>query len=413
MNCLLQVIAEKKMAYVTRDIERAIGLSTPIEGYIIITNNSPFAQAYAKQHTGVYIIPSERILDTHELLSHEQTKQILETNAITRVLVFKPTAIIEDICTTNGWQLLNPPAALAKTVEEKISQVAWLGDLASLLPPHTIDTVQHIAWNGEPFIVQFNRAHTGSGTLFIQSEEDLRPIQQRFPQRPARVSAYINGYTITNNTIVSDTNILIGNISYQITGLAPFTTEPFSTIGNDFSLPHRLLTYTQQSTFKEMANAIGKRLQSQGWRGAFGIDVLVEKETGMLYLLEINARQPASVSFESYLQEYHRPKNSDALTTFEAHLAAVLGADLSQQQLVPLTDGAQIIIRQQGQSTTTIEAVANTLSAASFRVIPYNNSDANSDLLRIQSTTGIMQNHAQFNEHGQRIVHTITAQSLI
>ena len=96
--------------------------------------------------------------------------------------------------------------------------------------------------------------------------------------------------------------MLLGNISYQITGLKPFTDLPFSTIGNDWALPHKYLSKKQISQYKKIATDVGLKLQKAGWKGLFGIDVVVDDKTNKLYLLEINCRQPASTTYESQLQ---------------------------------------------------------------------------------------------------------------
>jgi hypothetical protein len=43
-------------------------------------------------------------------------------------------------------------------------------------------------------------------------------------------------------------------------------------------------------------------MSAQGWRGLFGIDVIKDLERNAIHLIEINARQPASTSFEAKLQ---------------------------------------------------------------------------------------------------------------
>ncbi len=407
MTQLFQVLEQHPLVYIARDIERALGVKQLPPGYHIITNATRFAKTQAALYpNNIHLIDEATILDTHELLQHNNTAPYIASHNIQQVLVFKQTAMIEAICQRMGLRLLNPAATLAKTVEEKISQVTWLAELATWLPPHTIDIAKNIAWNGEAFILQFNRAHTGSGTMLIRSAEELQKIQTIFPNRPVRVSAFINGYTITNNTIVTDTDIVIGNISQQITGLAPFTNEAFVTIGNDFALPQTTLNYTQRSLYTELANLIGKKLQQQGWRGAFGIDAMIDNSSGQLYLLEINARQPASVTFESWLQLSKRAKNSEALTTFEAHLCALLNIDITGKTLVPLCDGAQIILRHQGQTTSSIDRIEQAINHE-YTVIRYDNTEPNSDVLRIQSEKGFLASPTTLTPQGNHLVETI------
>ena len=190
---------------------------------------------------------------------------------------------------------------MADKIESKISQIEWLGHLAKYLPKHRVDICQNIKWPGKPFILQYNHAHTGSGTLFINTKKRLNELAIKFPKRPVRISQYIEGPAFTNNNVVWDDKILMGNINYQITGLAPFTDNKFATIGNDWMLPSKVLSTKQIKQYKQIVTEIGRKLSKDGWKGLFGIDIIMDEKNGRLYLLEINARQPASTTFESQL----------------------------------------------------------------------------------------------------------------
>lgn len=326
----------ENIVYITRDIERALGLPRETPGYFIITNESPFAKRGES-------------LDTHELLALKETAAFLEKLREPKILVFKNTPQIERIAGERGWRLLNPSAELSARVEEKISQIMWLGELERFMPPHRVAVVKDISWDGTPFILQFNHAHTGLGTLHIKTPADLRRVQEQFPDRPARVMQFISGPVFTNNNVVARDAILVGNINYQITGIAPFTDNPFATIGNDWGFMKRYLSEIHVEEYQKIATLIGKKLRADGWKGLFGIDVIVDSTSGALYLLEINARQPASTTYESQLQEKSLQSSKFGMTTFGAHISALLGHDLSSASLIPIDDGAQIFIRNKKQ----------------------------------------------------------------
>lgn len=404
MTDILQVVQTTPICYVTRDLERAEGFGQSTPGFFVITNSTAYARQKAEQNQSILCIESEDILSTAELLQHEQTTAFLEKNNLTRIVVFKPTTQIERLCAEQNRTLLNPSAKLAATVEEKISQIDWLGDLSEHMPSHYVAPLKDVAFADEPMIVQFNRAHTGTGTMLVESKEQLEELQKQFPNRPAKVSAVVDGFTVTVNAVVGS-DILVSSISYQITGLAPFTTRTFATVGNDYALPKQLLEYKQQTQVKELANTIGKKLKQDGWKGAFGIDVMIDRNTQEVFLLEINARQPASVSFESQMQLQQKSKRSQALTTFEAHVFALLEQDFPSTSLVPVEQAAQITLRNQ-QHNIDLELLQQELKE--YTTIPYENTDFESDLLRIQSQDPIMQADGIFNSTGQQIVNHIT-----
>src|SRR3989339_73258 len=105
------------------------------------------------------------------------------------------------------------------------------------------------------------------------------------------------------------------------------------------------LARKQIKQYKKIVTDIGKKLNNDGWKGLFGVDIIVNEKTGQLYLLEINARQPASTTFESQLQILQDETEESKTTTFEAHLAAVLGIKPTNTELITINNGAQIVQR--------------------------------------------------------------------
>ncbi len=240
----------------------------------------------------------------------------------TNVVVFKNNPAIERYCKENGIILLNPPAELSEKIENKITQISFLGELASLLPKHSIQKVKDITWP-TPYILQWAHSHTGEGTLYI---EDISEIKSKFPERECRITTYIEGKTFTVNIVVGNT-IEVGNISEQITGLAPYTDNRFASVGNDWSVA------SPKEEITAMALKVGEKMKAAGWKGLFGIDVVFADR---LYLIEINARQPASATYESTLQKTN--------TVFENHIKALLGEPLHKHTMI--TTGRQIIDRR-------------------------------------------------------------------
>lgn len=256
-------------------------------------------------------------------VSGEETLDLLKkVQPGTNVVVFKNNSAIERYCKENGIILLNPPAELSEKIENKVTQVSFLGELASLLPKHSIQKVKDITWP-TPYILQWAHSHTGEGTLYI---EDISEIKNKFPERECRITTYIEGKTFTVNIVVGNT-IEVGNISEQITGLAPYTDNRFASVGNDWSVA------SPKEEIIAMALKVGEKMKAAGWKGLFGIDVVFADR---LYLIEINARQPASATYESTLQKTN--------TVFENHIKALLGEPLHKHTVI--TTGRQIIDRR-------------------------------------------------------------------
>lgn len=444
---LTETLAECPVVYVARDIERALAFGPNVlertwnpdewpKGYYIVTNDTDASQKIGLRMPGrIVSIPAtneqkDHLYDTHELLNHPSTRAFikkLSTGGKTpRIVVFKNTATIERICREHKWTLLNPRAAFAKLVEEKMTQVDWLDDLACYLPPHELVTGKDLTWNSVPYIVQFNHGHTGEGTLLITNEKHVHELHTTFPDRPVRRTQYIPGTMYTLNAVVaqgehrSQSSVIPGSISHQITGLIPFTDLPFATVGNDWGFAERTLSQEQKRKIVLIAKRIGKKLAEYGWRGLFGIDVIISDKTGDVYLIEVNARQPASTTFESALQrmarlehkagdtaaqEPHQSSHHRA-TLFEVHLAALLGLYKEHTHNIhtaAVTHGAQLVQR----ITSEIQGVHSTklmaLQQEEWALTIYTNTEINSDLVRVQSLGSFLSHAGALNEDGRKL----------
>jgi hypothetical protein len=217
----------------------------------------------------------------------------------------------------------------------------------------------------------------------------------------------VRGPSFTVNVVVASNKILVGNISYQITGMLPFTDNMFATVGNDWSVPHGLLDQNEIDYIYEMAHKIGTKMNISGWRGLFGIDVIRDDDKNVIHLIEINARQPASTTFESTLQLKNRAHGVAGITTFEAHIKALQGESISED-LIPINDGAQILQRVTQKVSLVSSEKITSLQALGLTIVSYVNTMHNEDLVRIQSDRGLVETHGRFNERGKKILEVLS-----
>jgi hypothetical protein len=396
----------ESLFYITRDIERALAPIGEPERLVIITNETPFAkQAQAREErTQIVLIRESEQLSTRALLNHPQVIKTLSQSHKPRIVVFKSNEQIEKICADRSWILLNPLSAVTNQVEEKISQIEWLGPYASLLPAHHIAVMKDVKAESYPFVIQFNHSHTGSGTHVIENHNDLVKLQTRFPDRPARVMRHIDGPTFTSNAVVMDGRVIRGQISYQITGLEPFTDNQCATIGNDWGVVSKLMPDIAQNAHTAMIDNIGAHLLASGYVGAFGIDTILEQKSGILYFLEINARQPASLTHESTLQHQ---QNSYAPTLFDLHLAALEKKTLDSNPVL-IKGGAQLIQRVTARTIKQGHVQTHDTSLSDVDVMTSPGSAPGDERLRCRSAKSFMSGHGTFTDLGLRIRNTLS-----
>ena len=395
--------------YISRELERAMGM-VPSATYRIVTNRTPYAEAVHAQYPDYVTLiedTGKEAMGTGDLIIHPITQKVIadirtHTGQNPYILVFKNTLRIEPLATSQGLTLLNPSAAIGEKIENKLSQLSWLGPLSKYLPPHRVEITKNIRFTGTPFILQWAHGHTGGGTILISREEELKAIQEKFPERRSRVTDFIQGSSFTVNVVVTADRIIPSTVSYQITGLAPFTDSAFSTVGNDWSLANSILNPSDKEWIKTVIAELGAKMHAEKWRGLFGIDMIRDEHSGKMYLIELNARQPASSTYESALQLKERAKGLSGLTTFEAHLKALVGESI-KENIIPIKEGAQIVQRVTKNISGYSEDAVGSLELAGFTVIAYENTKENEDLIRIQSENGIMKGHNELGDVGQKI----------
>jgi len=180
--------AKETIIYVTREIERALGIA-PNEHYRIITNRTAYGEDIKQKYPDFVTLVDDpaksgtESLGTGDLISHPETARVIaeiteKTGVRPYLLVFKNTARIEPLARERGWMLVNPPAQTCDKIENKISQVQWLAELERYLPRHRLEFTKNIRWNNEPFILQWAHGHTGGGTMLVNSEAALQAIKE-------------------------------------------------------------------------------------------------------------------------------------------------------------------------------------------------------------------------------------------
>ena len=305
--------------YITQDIERATGIENLLERYAInVPWESELSRALEAQGQRVFVLErdckgfAEDALKggTYGMMRLPCVKDFIKNFAgdlQPHILVLKNSELIEKECIQNGWKLLAPRASVAKLFEDKITQWQLLHDVVEFPTTVITDTAHAVEKAGEigfPLVMQFNAGHSGGGTHIINSPQDFAQFEKKFPQRDVRIAKLIQGTTYTLNAlVVKEGAAYTGSISKQLTGLTEATNNPSSTVGNDWGEAAEELSQEQALAIAGIAKKAGKKMYESGYVGLFGIDVIVEKNTGKAYCIEVNTHQPASISYEAKLHQ--------------------------------------------------------------------------------------------------------------
>jgi len=300
--------------YISNDPERALGLEELIPNFHIVhIDSSQYLDDFKTKNIQYFcwqehLSPETNVFrSSYRLLSSREFQEYFNANKKDKnyIQTFKISPAFEKKVAELGAILLNTTAAKNRLFENKLSQFQELSKLPISLPlggVYNLSGIEHdklVRELGSKYVIQFDRGHTGSGTVFVDSPSALLQLKEKFPERWVKASEYVVGVAYTLNGVVGSNGIYLGGLSRQITGDQVLTPLTGATIGNDFGYRTELKTGHQK--IEQEAVIIGNAMLEKGYRGLFGLDLIVLAD-GSHKFIEINARQPASIPMFTKMQ---------------------------------------------------------------------------------------------------------------
>lgn len=305
-------LVNSPLFYLSNDPERGLGLETLINNYhLVYIDKSQYSSYFKSNFIKYFCLEDYRIDEMYrssgklvkapeflEYFSHFATgENFFQTFKISPQFEFGAGKL--------GAKVLNTKASLNRLFEDKLTQYKEISELKISLPKTVLVELGKAEYGrlftlfGEKYVVQFDRGHTGSGTVFINDKNDFDKLQKAFPMRHVRISELVEGRAYTLNACVGATRTYMGGLSAQITGVDGLTPQKGGTVGNDWAFRGNLVKGIQG--IMNDTYLIAEKMRSKGFFGLFGIDLIV-KPDGQHVIIEINARQPASIPMYTKMQ---------------------------------------------------------------------------------------------------------------
>jgi hypothetical protein len=199
-----------------------------------------------------------------------------------------------------GLQVCLPTAALRNHLDSKVvtTELANRAGVASV--PHALAQVTSYAELrrvasalGNDLVVQLPYGDSGATTFFISHENDFLPHAARITAQPVvKIMRRIRCRQLTIEGCVTRRGTLAGPLETELVGFSELTPFNGGWCGNEvFSAQEStLLTADIRRQAQQAALALGAELRQTGYRGCFGLDFLLDQDTGALYLGEMNPR---------------------------------------------------------------------------------------------------------------------------
>ena len=296
--------------YVSNDVSRGIGLENFLPNYhFICLDDSPLVETLLKSGFSVFCL--ERYLgeknkifrNTGLILAHPSVLSFIKQKSAGKtpnVMFFKPQNRIEFIARKEHFRLIGNPVSLNRMFEDKISffQICQKHNLP--VPEGEIIDFAKVNYHelskkyGEKMVFQFGRGWAGNSTFVIENQGELAKIKLNNLEVPVKVNKFIEGRTVLNNAVVFRGEIFVSEPALQVRANSLLTSTQTGTGGRQWPAK---LSEKQKDTIKEITQKVGQIMDSYGFKGFFGLDFVLEKDTEKVYLIEANARLTYSVPF--------------------------------------------------------------------------------------------------------------------
>ncbi len=148
---------------------------------------------------------------------------------------------------------------------------------------------------GAQSVAQTVTGSSGSGTVFIRSEQDLVEAGRVVGDDPVWVAPEVQGPSINLNAIVLDRSVVVGCPNIQLVGLEMLGSKPGMYCGNDYTSA-AALDSSILAAVGEQTRRIGAWLSTVGYRGLFGLDFMVDPASTRPYAVDLNPRWQGSTA---------------------------------------------------------------------------------------------------------------------
>jgi len=202
----------------------------------------------------------------------------------------------EKLCRELGLELCFPKASLRAKVDNKIEATRIANEAGVKSVPHVLAKVT--SWSelrrvsrslGKDLVVQTAFGDSGHTTFFISKEADWKKHAEEISAEPeVKVMRRVRVRGSALEACVTRHGTIVGPLMTELVGFPELTPYRGGWCGNEVhpdAFPQKIRDQARDATFK-----FGETLRKMGYLGYFELDFLIDKQSGELYLGEVNPR---------------------------------------------------------------------------------------------------------------------------
>jgi biotin carboxylase len=203
----------------------------------------------------------------------------------------------EEICREQGYDLILPADSLRRRLDSKIVTTQLGNEAGAPSVPNVLGhadsyaeltTLAEASGLGEDLVVQTPYGDSGKTTFFIASERDWDSYAADIRGQQLKVMKRINNRAAAVEACITRHGTIVGPFMTDLTGYPELTPYKGGWCGND--LFPDALSEADRAVAIGHVRKLGDRLAREGYKGFLEVDVLVDTDTGAVYLGELNPR---------------------------------------------------------------------------------------------------------------------------
>ena len=366
---------ETPLYYFSTSTFNLLGLDEWVDGLTFINS----IDSFAGRHPRVFIPPGEL---EHGPPTIEAVNNVLLDQAAVADLVRRSgpggaalfmmfDAEGEERARKLGLGVAFPSASLRQHLDNKVTTTELANRAGVPSVPNVLaqvdsyDTLRRVASDlGPDLVIQLPYGDSGATTFFVSSEADFRAHAGQIAAEPAvKIMRRIRCRQTTIEGCVTRRGTLVGPLMTEMIGFPELTPYGGGWCGNEVFGAGESTTLSPdvRRQARTATTAMGDELRREGYWGVFGLDFLIDQDTGALYLGEMNPRITGATLLTSLAAQ-----DQAEVPLFVCHLLEWLGADYALEveafnarwgDAQRITSWSQLVIEHTGDEARTATQV--------------------------------------------------------
>ncbi|MFC5995871.1 biotin carboxylase [Pseudonocardia hispaniensis] len=255
-------------------------------------------RVFVPQARGVDGFGSMEEMNNH-LLAHPEVYDLVREKGRGKAVLVMFDEETERLAGELGIEIAMPSAALRHRLDSKLVTTRLGNEAGVPSVPNVLGRVEDYdgllalsasAGLGEDLVVQLPWGDSGKTTFFVDGRQafEAAAAEHVLTGVELKVMKRIDCRAVAVEAVLTRHGTLVGPIMADITGHPELTPYQGGWAGNDVHLD--VLDDKQRARARVLTEHLGDRLASEGYRGFFEVDYLVDTGSGELYLGELNPR---------------------------------------------------------------------------------------------------------------------------